>query len=378
MNVSLIILSAGSSSRFLESNKSLEVKKQWIRIGHQPLWLYVANRFKDFYKFDKILITVTEDELNYMEGFSDDFDFVVGGDTRQQSLQNAVNLVDSDYIMVTDVARCCVTQTLILDLINNIKQNDCIVPYLNVSDTVVYQNDSINRDEVKLIQTPQLSKTNILKKAIAQEMIFTDDSSAIKNINGKVVYIKGTQEANKLTIFDNLKDINCLKAPSKDFFVGNGFDVHSFQKGKKMVLGGVELNTTYGFKAHSDGDVLIHALIDSILGAIGHSDIGELFPDNDNRYKGISSVLLLKNVVNFARKVGFELVNTDITVMAEKPKLKNYKRDIKFNLSKILDVKPQFVNIKATTTEKLGFIGRAEGVGVNCTTQMKYFDWTKI
>jgi 2-C-methyl-D-erythritol 4-phosphate cytidylyltransferase/2-C-methyl-D-erythritol 2,4-cyclodiphosphate synthase len=375
MNISLVILSAGESNRFISSAINVDVKKQWLRIDNDPLWLVTSNRVKSYYDFKKVIITSTKDEIEYMKNFSNEFEFIIGGDTRQQSLLNALSLVKTDYVMVTDVARCCVEKTLINNLIINIKDFDSIVPYLSVSDTVVYNLESINRDEVRLIQTPQLSKTNILKKALQQDKIFTDDSGAIKNINGKINYIKGSTTANKITTFNNIKDVSCLKAPSKDFFIGNGFDVHAFEKNKKMLLGGILIDVDYGFKAHSDGDVLIHSLIDSILGAIGYGDIGELFPDNDSKYKNISSVILLEKIVSFSKKVGFEIVNTDITVIAEQPKLKDYKREIRFNIAQILNIKPQFVNIKATTTEKLGFIGRSEGVAVNCITQMKYFNW---
>jgi 2-C-methyl-D-erythritol 4-phosphate cytidylyltransferase/2-C-methyl-D-erythritol 2,4-cyclodiphosphate synthase len=374
--ISLIILSAGQSSRFLKSNQNSLVKKQWLRIDHDPLWLYVANRLKKFYKFEKIVITANEDELEYKKGFSNDFEFVVGGDTRQSSLLNALANIDSDFVMVTDVARCCVPKKLIKELIKKSSKYDCVVPCLDVSDTVVYKKDTINRDDVKLIQTPQLSKTKLLKKAIIQTTTFTDDSSAMKNLGYKIGYVKGSPKANKVTYHEDLKKIKCLTKPSKDFFVGSGFDVHAFEENKEMFLGGLKLNVDYGFKAHSDGDVLIHSLIDAMLGAIGNSDIGELFPDNDDRYKGISSVILLQDVNDFIQKVGFELVNIDITVMAQKPRLKEYKRDIKFNIAKILNIKPQFVNIKATTTEKLGFVGRSEGVAVSSTVLVKYFDWS--
>jgi 2-C-methyl-D-erythritol 4-phosphate cytidylyltransferase/2-C-methyl-D-erythritol 2,4-cyclodiphosphate synthase len=280
--------------------------------------------------------------------------------------------------MVTDVARSCIPKDVIDSLIASIDKADSIVPYLPVSDTVVYQNDTIDRDSVKLIQTPQLSKKEILQKAMQSSTIYTDDSSAIKSIGGTIEYIQGSILSNKLTFVDNISELKCLKRPSSSHFVGNGFDVHQFEENKKMYLGGIEIDVDYGFKAHSDGDVLIHALIDAMLGACGGGDIGELFPDTDDRYKGISSSILLQNVVSFVKSVGYEIVNVDITVMAQKPRLKEYKQPIKFNLAKELDIEPMFVNVKATTTEKLGFVGRSEGVAVMATATLKFFDWTKI
>jgi 2-C-methyl-D-erythritol 4-phosphate cytidylyltransferase/2-C-methyl-D-erythritol 2,4-cyclodiphosphate synthase len=371
--VSLVILSAGSSTRF-----GLDIKKQWLRVDKEPLWLYVANKLSKYYDFTTIVITAHKDEVSYMRGFSDKYTIIEGGDTRQESMKNALSMVDTEYVMISDVARCCIPKEIITTLIDNINSADCIVPYLNVSDTVVYKSNTIDRDNVKLIQTPQLSKKDILLKALDSAETFTDDSSAIKNIGGKIEYIKGSIKSDKLTFTNNLSNLSCLKKPSNDHFVGSGFDVHQFQENKKMYLGGLEIESEYGFKAHSDGDVLIHALIDALLGASGGGDIGELFPDTDNEYKDISSTILLQKVVKFIKSVGYDIINVDITVMAEKPKLKKYKQPIKFNIAKELQIEPYFVNIKATTTEKLGFVGRGEGVAVMASATLKFFDWTKI
>jgi len=144
-----------------------------------------------------------------------------------------------------------------------------------------------------------------------------------------------------------------------------------------MVLCGVEITKEYGFRAHSDGDVAIHALIDAILGAMGAGDIGELFPDSDDKYKDINSTKLLKTVVKKVFRYGYEIVNVDLSIIAQQPKLKEYKNKMRHSLAKLLQIEPIFVNIKATTTEKLGFIGRGEGVGVLANATLKYYDWTK-
>jgi len=262
------------------------------------------------------------------------------------------------------------------NLISNIDSADCVVPYLGVSDTVVYGTDTIDRDSIKLIQTPQLSDTKLLKKAINSNIKYTDDSSAIKAIGGNIVYIEGESRARKLTKGEDLSSMDCLNPPSSDSFVGSGFDVHEFEDGKSMYLGGVLIDVDYGFKAHSDGDVLIHALIDSILGAIGGGDIGELFPDSDDTYKGIDSKILLSEVVKLANSVGFEIINSDITIIAQKPKIGEYKKKIRDSIASLLKIEPFLVNIKATTTEKLGFIGRGEGVSVSAITNVKFYNWT--
>jgi len=371
-NVTLIVLCAGNSTRF-----GLQTKKQWLRIDNQPLWLFVTKRLDNLYKFNKVIITSSKDELNYMQNFSDDYEFVAGGDTRQQSMKNSLENVDSEYVMVTDVARACIPENVITSLIDSKEKADCIVPTLKVSDTVIYNEETINRDNVKLIQTPQLSKTTVLKAALETEEEFTDDSSAIKANGGSVFYVEGSIKSKKLTFGDDLKEISCLKAPSQNFFTGTGYDIHPFEENKKMYLGGINIDVPYGFKAHSDGDVLIHSVIDALLGACGAGDIGEFFPDTDQEFKDIDSKILLQEIVKFIYNVGYEIVNVDLTIIAQQPKINPYKNEIKKTIASLLNLEKQFVNIKATTAEKLGFIGRKEGVAVQSIATLKYYDWTK-
>jgi len=363
LDVTLVLLSAGDSTRF-----NYPIKKQWIRIENNPLWLYVANRLNSFYNFKKTIITANEKDVRLYKKLCD-YEIVKGASNRQYSLKNAIEYVDSEYVMVSDVARACIPKEVVINLINN--PSDCTVPYLKPVDTIVYKNKTINRDEVKLIQTPQLSKTKLLKKALNSNKLFTDERALIESIGGEIKYILGSKKSKKITYFEDL-DLPCLKRPSNNIFVGNGYDTHKFEKDKEMFLGGVKIDVDYGFKAHSDGDVVIHSLIDALLGASGFGDIGEFFPDNDKQYKNISSVTLLKEVLNTLSYTGYEIINADITIIAQKPKLSSYKTKIQRNLSKLLNAP---VNIKATTNEKMGFIGREEGISVISTTTLRYKDW---
>jgi len=363
LDVTLIILSAGNSTRF-----SYKVKKQWIRIGKKPLWLFVADRFNELFNFKNTIITANPKEVRLYEKLSD-YKIVSGDRERQLSLKNALNYVESEYVLISDVARACIDKEILNRLFS--KEADCVVPFTKPVDTVVYENKTIDRNKVKLIQTPQLSKTELLKKALETEKLFTDERAAIEEIGGKIEYIQGSESLKKITYFKDL-NLPCLTPPSKDILVGNGYDTHKFKENKKMILGGVEIDAPYGFKAHSDGDVVIHSLIDALLGAAGFGDIGEFFPDNDEKYKNANSVELLKEVLDILTKTGFEIINADISIIAEKPKLKDYKTKIQRNLTKILNAP---VNIKATTNEKMGFIGRREGVAVISTATLKYKDW---
>jgi 2-C-methyl-D-erythritol 4-phosphate cytidylyltransferase / 2-C-methyl-D-erythritol 2,4-cyclodiphosphate synthase len=371
LDVTLIVLCAGNSTRFEH-----KAKKQWIRIDNEPLWLNVTKRLSSFGQFNKIIVASHENELNYMRNFTDDFTFVKGGDTRQKSIQNCLEFVDTKYVMISDVARACIPKEVIDNLLKEKENADCVVPILNVTDTVIYENNTINRDLVKLIQTPQLSLTKILKEALNTPIEFTDESSAIKNISGIVKYIQGSVQSKKLTLGNELNDLP-LNKPSKNFFTGTGFDIHQFENDKEMFLGGVKLPYDFGFKAHSDGDVLIHSVIDALLGACGAGDIGEFFPDTDDKYKGIDSKILLEEIIAFIYNVGYEIVNIDTTIIAQKPKINPFKNEIKNSMAKLMNIEKQFINIKATTAEKMGFIGRGEGVAVQSIATLKYYDWTR-
>ena len=150
--------------------------------------------------------------------------------------------------------------------------------------------------------------------------------------------------------------------------IGNGIDVHKLVKGENFILAGIQINYDYGILAHSDGDIVIHALIDSILGGLSLGDIGTYFPSNNPELEGVNSQLLLNKVLNKMIKLNYRIINTDITIILEKPSLDKYKNVIKNNLSSLLEIQENQISIKATTTDTLGFIGQKEGIAVLVTT----------
>ena len=147
-----------------------------------------------------------------------------------------------------------------------------------------------------------------------------------------------------------------------DIRIGNGYDVHRLVEGRKLILGGVDVPHTLGLEGHSDADALVHALCDALLGALGAGDIGAYFPDTDPKWKGISSLLLLKEVMRMCREKGYELSNADTVIVAQKPKLAPHLPEMKDNIASTMGIDTDQINIKATTTEKLGFAGREEGI----------------
>lgn len=407
-DISLILLAAGDSSRF-----ELSVKKQWLRVGELPLWQYVAQNIARAHPFKKIIIAVNEEDVGYCErlyacilasargesaecdtseykfqrkqgeiGCGADecgsanlkFHFAPGGANRQSSLKNALKLVESELVLVSDVARAQISPELISSLIRNLGSADCISPYLGVNDTTYLGERIVEREELRLIQTPQLSRTALLKKALEGSEIFTDDSAAIGSAGGRLEFIKGEAGALKITRASDLAALN-LKPCSRDIFCGTGYDVHAIEKGAGIVLGGVKIPCEFALIAHSDGDVAIHALIDAICGAAMLGDIGELFPDSDAKFKGADSKELLRKVMRRVRGYGYELVNADITIIAQRPKIGIYKAQMQEVLSEILNCAR--VNVKATTTEGLGFTGRSEGIAAQAAVNLKFYDWQK-
>lgn len=369
--ISLVLLLAGGSTRF-----DMPIKKQWLRIRSKPLWLFVLERFKKFYNFHEIVLAVSKEDFSQISYLTDE-KVVLGGNTREDSLRNALEATTGDYLLVSDVARCCVSLDLIKRVIAECGTADCVVPVLGVVDTLVGENAAVvDRSKVVRIQTPQLSRREALKDALTKLNGYTDESTIIRSNGGSVKFVEGEERAAKLTFGSELKLLDCLEKPSDKQFVGFGFDTHAFEEGKPMVLGGVEIESSFGFKAHSDGDVAIHAVIDAILGGCSLGDIGTLFPDTDNQYKNADSKELLKKALDLIRSIGYEVRGLDLIVIAQKPRLEPYKREIAKKLSDLIGLDRERVNVKATTMEKMGFVGRGEGVIVQAVATVGFFDWS--
>jgi len=368
-DITLILLAAGQSSRFAQG-----VKKQWLYQSKIPLWLHVAQNFEHAFDFYEIIIVGSHDEIAYMEQFAD-YRYVAGGNTRQQSVDNALAIAKSKYVLINDVARCCLDTEMVHRVIEQRSSASCIAPSLKVTDTVYMGDNPIDRDQIMLIQTPQICLTSSLRTALDNDEEFTDESTAIKSLGEKVVFVEGSIQAHKLTHKSDLDKLSCLKEPSNDMMIGFGIDIHPFQENKQMKLCGIQIDSSVGLKAHSDGDVALHALIDALMGAANMGDIGEMFPDTDSAYADADSAKLTKEVVKKIIGYGFEINNIDMTIMAEKPRISKYKKAMQKSIADLLHIPKNRVNIKATTAEKLGFVGREEGITVHAVASIKYYNW---
>ncbi len=377
-NVSLIMMAAGDSTRFCASNaQTFRCKKQWLRVGEEPLWLVATRNLTHHFSFKQVILTASSKDYVYMQNISP-YKVVQGGQTRCQSLRNALKYVDTPLVLVSDVARWDSSDSIIKTMLKALDESvACVVPFVGVADTSFYEGEYLKRESIKLIQTPQLSRVEDLQEALKDtSKDFSDESSALYALGKKIAFVQGSELMNKLTFSSDLKaHITRLSPPSKRVFIGNGIDVHQFEKNKQMWLGGVEIESPFGFKAHSDGDVVLHALSDAILGAIGGGDIGEWFPDTDETYKNADSKMMLSEIYTFAQSVGYELYNADISIIAQTPKITPYKSAMRECIARILRVPNAHINIKATTTEGLGFVGREEGVCVEACVSMGFINW---
>ena len=373
-DITLIILGAGDSTRF-----GLAQKKQWLRSGDDPFWLVLARRLASYADFEKIIIVGSEAEIKHMKHFAPEFCYAKGGATRQESLKNALALVDTPFVMSTDAARLGVSSELVNRLIKSKEKADCIVPILRCTDSIIFNGSHANRDELGLIGTPQLSQTKLLKSALEKGEFYNDDSAAIAAVGGKIAFVEGDENAFKLTYQKDLLKLKNLgfAPPASRVFSGHGFDVHRFKEGDFVTLCGVKIAHDKGVLAHSDGDAPLHALCDALFGAAALGDIGEFFPDNDPKFKGADSMQLLRECVRVVKSYGFEIINADITILCEKPKITPHKEAMRKNVADALALAQNFVNIKATTMEKMGFIGTGEGFGAIATASIRYFDWSK-
>jgi len=156
-----------------------------------------------------------------------------------------------------------------------------------------------------------------------------------------------------------------------NFRIGHGYDVHKLEEGKKFIIGGIEIDHDRGAVGHSDADVVIHVISDAFLGALSLGDIGKHFPDTDNKYKGIDSKILLQKVMKLVKEEKYQISNVDVTILLQKPKLRNYIDSMRDTLSNIMEINKSQISVKATTTEELGFVGREEGVAAHCVCILK-------
>ena len=356
MSDCFILLSAGKSKRFRS-----KLNKQFIIYKNKPLFEHSLKIAQDSNLFKKILIVSNKKikKTNYKN-----VDVIKGGKERHNSTLNALRFLKNKKIKnvyIHDAARPNLSIDLLRKLKNNLENNKAVVPYLNSENSVKYKSNkkinNLDRNKVLLTQTPQCFNFNELFNLYKnnKEKI-TDEASLYLNNNKKIKFILGDKNNFKITTVDDLKYFK------SETYYGIGFDIHRLIKNKKLFLGGVKIPFHSGLKGHSDGDVILHAIIDGLLGAMRKSDIGTLFPSNSSKFKNIRSKNMLMPVVKLLKDNKFDINNIDINLICENPKVSKIRNKIIKSISNLLSINKSLINLKGKTVEKLGIIGKEQAV----------------
>ncbi len=360
--ISLILLGAGKGKRF-------KFPKSFLKIENYPLYFFPLKTFSNFKEIEEIILVVPKEKkegvLKEIKEFkiNKKIKVIEGGKERIDSLKNGLSKAKGDTVLIHDVSRPFVPEDLIKRVLK--AKGDIVVPYIKVYDTAIYDSGILKREKIKLIQTPQKINKKILLKAIKKlnGRIYTDESTMIKEVlNIKPKYIKGSMIDFKITYPE---DVNFLKLLWKGLYkplIGFGYDIHKLVEGRKLYIGGIHIPYKKGALGHSDGDSLIHSIVDAILGAIGEGDIGKHFPDTDPRWKNVRSEIFLKKCKEMLERKNIIIGNIDSVVFLEEPKLGKYKEKIRKNIAKILNIQEKKVSIKAKTLEGIGVIGKKQAI----------------
>jgi 2-C-methyl-D-erythritol 4-phosphate cytidylyltransferase/2-C-methyl-D-erythritol 2,4-cyclodiphosphate synthase len=372
----------------------LDLPKQYLQLADLPILAHTVRALQRSSFIKTIILVVPVDHLEETRELVRAYDLhlvakiVSGGRTRQESVRVGLQNVpgDVDLVVIHDGVRPLVDPGLVDACVVRAAETGAAMLAIPVKDTlkaVVGEvvGATVDRRGLWQAQTPQVARLALLKQAFAAaaENGFegTDEASLLEQIGVKVSVVMGSASNIKVTRVDDLALAEALLGRDRRevvsvgmFRVGHGYDAHRLVADRQLVLGGVVIPYELGLLGHSDADVLLHALADAMLGAAGLGDIGRHFPDHDPAYQGISSLSLLGQVVELVRGQGFRLVNADVTVIAQQPKLAPYFPEMLENISRTLGVDPSCLNLKATTTEHMGFAGRGEGMAAHAVVSL--------
>ena len=353
-SVSLIIAAGGSGTRM-----GGNLPKQYLKIAGKTIIRRSVEAFVNTGWFDRVVVACASEYVDYCLKELDGLGVAVveGGSSRQASIYNALGLIYSDIVLVHDAARPYITKKVIERVIEGACETGACLCGVTPKDTIRNAEKTFDRSTLTSVQTPQGFDTGLLKSAYgyaeATGFTGTDDASLVENIGRKILIVEGDYANIKITTREDLP---------METRIGTGYDVHKLVEDRKCILGGVDIPYELGLLGHSDADVLVHAVMDAILGAAGLGDIGRHFPDSDDRYKGISSIRLLEEVGKLVYEEGYAIGNIDSIVICQKPKILPYIEEMRENMAAALSIEKERIGIKGTTTEKLGFEGRGEGI----------------
>lgn len=376
--IAAIIAAAGSSSRM-----GAGIDKQFVPVGGKPLLWHSLRQFAELPGVRQILVTVSAANADrvaqLVKATVGDIPWQVvrGGSERQFSVLNALRQLEPsvDIVLVHDGARPFAEPAAIRQSVETAVRFGAAVVAVPVKDTIKVADETLtvkqtlDRSTLWQIQTPQTFRRELLlaahERAATAGVVATDDAALVEWAGGTVRLVRGSYHNFKVTTPEDLvlaEAVAATKGERNMPRVGIGYDVHRFVAGCSLMLGGVRVPHEFGLEGHSDADVLLHAISDALLGAAGLGDIGRHFPDTDPKYKGISSLILLAEVRDKLRSGGLTVYNVDAVIEAQEPKMAPFISAMNARIAETLEIDNGRVNVKATTTERLGFVGRKEGI----------------
>ena len=384
-----VILLAGGSGARMGAGKN----KVLLELRGEPVICRAARAFAGL--ADGMVLVAREEDRSALEtalrashAFPGDLRVVSGGATRQDSVWNGLQALphDADKVLIHDGARCLVDEATIRACMEAVDRCGTGVAAVPAVDTIKQVDDNWlvtgtpERSALRAVQTPQAFAVDLIRKAhlAAQEEAFqgTDDASLVERLGIPVQLTPGSRRNIKLTTPEDIAMAEAMLNDSPalpNLRVGQGYDVHRLVEGRDLILCGVNVPHTLGLLGHSDADVALHALMDAMLGAMALGDIGKHFPDTDQRYKGISSMKLLEHVVALLAEKRCRVTNADVTIVAQKPKLLPHIPQMRQNVADALGLPLNRVNVKATTTERLAFEGREEGISAQAVCMVQEY-----
>ncbi|MEO1137890.1 MAG: bifunctional 2-C-methyl-D-erythritol 4-phosphate cytidylyltransferase/2-C-methyl-D-erythritol 2,4-cyclodiphosphate synthase [Pseudomonadota bacterium] len=373
MTIAALIVAAGRGTR-----AGGDLPKQWQPLLGRRVIDWTLAAFDAAEGIDRIVVVLHPDDMDRIKS-SDMIQTVAGGTTRAQSVQHGLALLKdtgTSHVLIHDAARCCITADHIAEIVGALSDADAVAPALRVTDALWRCEDGHvtgTQDRAGLFraQTPQAFKFDAILAAHGQADPAAADDVEVARAAGMTVRIIEGRETNlKITVPDDfVRAENILRGPM-DVRTGTGFDVHRFGDGDHVMLCGVAVPHSRGLQGHSDADVGLHTLTDAIYGALAEGDIGRHFPPSDPQWKGAPSDVFLRHAVQLAAEKGYRIGNVDITLVCEHPKIGPHAAAMQTTLSRIMDLAADRISVKATTSERLGFTGREEGIAAQAVATL--------
>ena len=381
MGFGLIILAGGNSHRF----KS-KIGKPYQKIAGKSLIEISIIKALKFKQIKKIIVVYNKKDSKQIKFLKlKNIIMVAGGNSRQQSAYKALKYLKKQKsisrVLIHDAARPNFSIKLLGSIIKNMKNARAVVPKIKIEDAVKQIIDSSKdeyilgkkRDNLFLTQTPQAFKfKEIFELYKSNYSKYKDDDISLYVDLNKVKFIEGEKNNFKITDQSDLENLKSIYKSKLN--VGIGFDVHRLVPKRKLYLGGLRIKSKLGTLGHSDGDPVLHSITDAILGATKMGDIGQMFSDKSKKFKNIRSTILLRRVVEQIKIKGYLINNIDINIITQTPKIKNYKRKVIENISKLCEINKSKINIKGKTTEKLGIIGKEKAIACETIISVIKYD----